>query len=546
MKKLFLLLLVTISLAGCKDYSEDINSLNARVTKLEEWQKTANENISALQSITTALQNEDYVTSVTQLADSTGYTINFKKSGSVTIYNGKDGVSPMISVGLYKGSYYWMLNGDWITDYRGYLIPTSGEAIVPKVRINNGVWEISTDGGNLWKSTDIKASSIFKDVDNSNFSYLVLTMNDGTSLKLQRYKAFKIGTDEGNDVLPIFGTTDIDLLLPSDFKLTDYTAIMAQITNNIGTSTDIQSRATTDLWTVSVTKPAYSQGTYNSKVTVKLPTNFVSGDMAMLEVTLVDNDGSKIVATRALKALKLYQEYNAIGSGTEADPYQIYTKLQLQSLATAVNSGKSMEGIYFKQMIDISLVDYSDWTPIGNSESNSFKGYYDGNGQKITNLNIKPSSDAKYGNVYLGLFGCVDGGSVTSLTVSATIEAPQFDWGTKYLGSIIGYLKSGSVKELAANATITATTSTLFSESEYVGGAIGKSEIELNPNIFNVSCNIHFGIDGSGSGGYVGHNVGDCPNSFIANGQRKNDDSISIIKEGDFAALYINGNRIYI
>jgi len=46
--------------------------------------------LSQLQTLVTSLQNDDTVTGVTQNADGS-YTINFKKSGAVTIKNGKDG-----------------------------------------------------------------------------------------------------------------------------------------------------------------------------------------------------------------------------------------------------------------------------------------------------------------------------------------------------------------------------------------------------------------------------------------------------------------------
>ena len=52
-----------------------------------------NNNISALQKAVAALQNNDYVTSITKVYENgkeIGYTINFSKSGSVTIYHGKD------------------------------------------------------------------------------------------------------------------------------------------------------------------------------------------------------------------------------------------------------------------------------------------------------------------------------------------------------------------------------------------------------------------------------------------------------------------------
>ena len=63
----------------------------------EALQRLCNEtntNLSALQTIVTALQNNDYITSVDPLTENgkvVGYTIKFAKSNPIVIYNGKNG-----------------------------------------------------------------------------------------------------------------------------------------------------------------------------------------------------------------------------------------------------------------------------------------------------------------------------------------------------------------------------------------------------------------------------------------------------------------------
>lgn len=70
MKKLLSLLVCGLLLFGCGDKYDDsalrndLNDLENRVTKLEELCKQMNTNISSLQTIITALQNNDYITSV--------------------------------------------------------------------------------------------------------------------------------------------------------------------------------------------------------------------------------------------------------------------------------------------------------------------------------------------------------------------------------------------------------------------------------------------------------------------------------------------------
>ncbi len=98
MKKGLLWGIIVISammLTGCyrdeiDGIQDDLKDVILRVDALEKWQKEVNSNISALQAIVSALETKDYVTSVSPLADGSGYEITFQNSGKVTIYHGKD------------------------------------------------------------------------------------------------------------------------------------------------------------------------------------------------------------------------------------------------------------------------------------------------------------------------------------------------------------------------------------------------------------------------------------------------------------------------
>ena len=130
MKKLLSLVFCGLLLFGCSDKYDDsalrndLNDLENRVTKLEELCKQMNTNISSLQTIVTALQNNVYVTGTTPLmkdGKEIGYTITFSKGNPITIYHGKDGqdgedgTTPTISVKKdTDGVYYWTLNGEFI------------------------------------------------------------------------------------------------------------------------------------------------------------------------------------------------------------------------------------------------------------------------------------------------------------------------------------------------------------------------------------------------------------------------------------------------
>ena len=199
----------------------EMEQVKDRVTSLEEAVIKTNEDIVALQTIVDALQKNLYVVSVTPTAE--GYTILFSDSTSVTITNGEDGANaPIISVREDEdGNYYWTIDGEWLLvdgeriranglDGENGENGTKGEdAIAPQVRINNTTkeWEISTDGGITWLSTGVVAEgkdgangsngengtngangdSLFKSVDTSNANYVVITLADGTVLRLARY-----------------------------------------------------------------------------------------------------------------------------------------------------------------------------------------------------------------------------------------------------------------------------------------------------------------------------------------------------------------------
>ena len=162
--------------------------------------------IASLQEIIAKLQSSVTVNNVVETGN--GYTINFSDGTSVTISNGKDGMTPpSITVVEEDGTYYWAYENEdgtteFILDGNGNKIPVTGEA--PQVRINEetGNWEISTDGGQSWEDTGVKAEgsdgdSFFKDVYSEN-GILYLVLSDGTTIQVPMTAglAFDFGTKE--------------------------------------------------------------------------------------------------------------------------------------------------------------------------------------------------------------------------------------------------------------------------------------------------------------------------------------------------------------
>jgi len=111
---------------------------------------------------------------------------------------------------------------------------------------------------------------------------------------------------------------------------------------------------------------------------------------------------------------------------------------------------------------DISLASYSNWLPIGVSESEPFTGNFDGDGFKITNLIINRSTED-----YTGLFGTVGGGTITDLILENASVV-----GRRYAGAIAGYVSGGTITGSSSTGSVNAVLSAQ-SPRVYAGGIAG-------------------------------------------------------------------------
>lgn len=221
MKKLlaFAALFAVVALTSCKYDDDDlwnsVHGLENRVAKLEELCKQMNTNISSLQTIVTALQNNVYVTGTTPLmkdGKEIGYTITFSKGNPITIYHGKDGqdgedgTTPTIGVKKdTDGVYYWTLNGEFIVvdeekiQAEGKDGTNGTNGTTPQFKIENDYWFVSYDNGANWtqlgKATGedgVGSDSMFSGVDyETSTDYVIFTLSNGTQIKLPTWSAFE-------------------------------------------------------------------------------------------------------------------------------------------------------------------------------------------------------------------------------------------------------------------------------------------------------------------------------------------------------------------
>ena len=205
-----------MTFTGCYDDSDlqtRMDQAEADIAELQQLVKDINTNISGLVTVVDALKNSDQITSVTPLSDGSGYTITFSKSGTITIYNGKNGVdgtngtngangenganghTPVISVKLDQdGQYYWTVDGEYLTDAEGKKIPATAHIATPQIRINEGNFEISYNEGLTWEIIGNAGASddvVFKQVIDGPASVLFV-LSDGTQIEIPKTQQFVI------------------------------------------------------------------------------------------------------------------------------------------------------------------------------------------------------------------------------------------------------------------------------------------------------------------------------------------------------------------
>ena len=192
-----------VTLAGCKDDFDDselrkqIADLDGRLTSLEKLCAQMNTNISSMQTIVNALQQNDYITGVTPITEggnTTGYSITFAKNKPITIYHGKNGSSLSAKKDA-DGIYYWELNGSWLLDDENNRMKVSG--VTPQLKIENEHWLVSVDGGKTWDDAGTATRDpLFKEVDNSAEDFVKFVFADGTEVQVPKKDTFAISFSE--------------------------------------------------------------------------------------------------------------------------------------------------------------------------------------------------------------------------------------------------------------------------------------------------------------------------------------------------------------
>ncbi len=349
MKKILCFLFAVSILSGCGDDYDDsaltgrVDDLENRVTKLEELCKQMNTNISSLQALVNALQDNDYITGVTPITkdgETIGYTISFAKSAPITIYHGEDGKdgqdgkpgedgndgsTPIIGVKQdTDGVYYWTLNGDWLTDDSGNKIQAEGrdgadgkpgedgndgqdgkpgedgndgqdgqdgkpgedgkDGITPQLKIEDGDWYVSYNDGASWtqlgKATGDKGEPGEPGQAGGIFKDVEET-DDSVIFTLNDDSTITIPKATASETLDIvFGNTDSINVLPNKTYEIEYTITGA----DENTLIEVVAQ---DLYKASVSPTDYQSG----KIIVTTP----SADLGASRVLVFVSKGTNTI-----------------------------------------------------------------------------------------------------------------------------------------------------------------------------------------------------------------------------------------------------------
>lgn len=303
-----------LSACSLDEVRQDIDALENRVAALEEWQASLNSDILALKQLVAGLEERNLITSVTPVLEQgveVGYRITFQTGDPIVIYHGEDSsYIPLFGVAENNaGDYCWTLDGEFIKDKNGNLIPASS-GIAPQVRINSDkIWEISTDGGQTWKSTGVPATgekgdtgdALFADIDcTTDPESVTFTLADGTVLVIPRCMELGIGFADGNGIYAISPDNNVIELILTGITADNYNAIIAELKAEDGTSDiDIATKAGDE---VVVTPPTFNEaGVYNGDAKITINQESSAGEQALLKVTLLDNDGNEVTSSRVIE-----------------------------------------------------------------------------------------------------------------------------------------------------------------------------------------------------------------------------------------------------
>lgn len=203
--------------------------------------------------------------------------------------------------------------------------------------------------------------------------------------------------------------------------------------------------------------------------------------------------------TKTIHVSLEYKEVELKGTGTQNDPIQISTALELRTLASKVNDGK-LSDAYVELTDNINVP--GSWTPLGTNTTYAFSGHFDGQGHSVTITVDDP------GLSYFGFFGCLDSkpdrDSTTPIDDQPTVVVKNLTVnGSIYCsepGAFVGGIAARARGKVSIeNCVNNATVSSLARASSGVGGLVGG----YDDGVEYVYKNIRMTVDGCTNNGTI-------------------------------------------
>lgn len=144
------------SCTNLDDVNKRLDNHEERLKGLESLVSNTNKSIENLQKLINAQEKKLSIVSYLPKEDGTGYVLTMSDGTTMTLNNGMNGKSPLVSVKEVDGDLCWTINGELIHDAHGKPIKAEGHdgesGVTPKIRVNiDKFWEVSMDGGVNWQ-----------------------------------------------------------------------------------------------------------------------------------------------------------------------------------------------------------------------------------------------------------------------------------------------------------------------------------------------------------------------------------------------------------
>ena len=146
----------------------------------------------------------------------------------------------------------------------------------------------------------------------------------------------------------------------------------------------------------------------------------------------------------------------------DGNTYEVYNADGLQAWAEAAKSNRLLNCTLTENITlpEVTGANPSNWTPIGTSISNAYKGTFDGGGHTITGLAVTGS------NEYAGLFGCIGSGGTVKNVVLKDVQIAS-DNGGSAVGGVAGY-SYGTLENCSVSGSVSGS-----GMNGFAGGVVG-------------------------------------------------------------------------